>query len=115
MFTSDMNNTRTLKLPKPLTQTDFYQVCRMNKDLAFERDANSNLLILPLKGGELGSFNAAISAEVGIWNRKVQKGKAFDSSTGFTLPDSSVRSPDTAWITIERRKALPLELLTECV
>lgn len=35
-----------------------------------------------------------------IWNRKENKGVCFDSSTGFTLSDGSVRSPDASWMSI---------------
>ena len=35
-------------------------------------------------------------------------GVAFDSSTGFTLPNGAERSPDTAWIRQDRWDALNL-------
>jgi Uma2 family endonuclease len=31
----------------------------------------------------------------------------FDSSTGFTLPDRSVFSPDASWISLEKWNAIP--------
>ena len=33
-------------------------------------------------------------------------GKAFDSSTGFKLPNGATRSPDAAWIRMEKWDAL---------
>lgn len=33
-------------------------------------------------------------------------GKAFDSSTGFRLPNGATRSPDASWIRMERWNAL---------
>ena len=33
-------------------------------------------------------------------------GVVFDSSTGFTLPNGAKRSPDAAWVTLTRWKAL---------
>ncbi|WP_413201109.1 Uma2 family endonuclease, partial [Nostoc piscinale] len=36
-------------------------------------------------------------------------GKAFDSSTGFRLPNGATRSPDAAWVRIERWNSLTPE------
>ncbi|MFS8897195.1 Uma2 family endonuclease, partial [Synechococcus sp. R3-13] len=43
------------------------------------------------------------------WNRQSGRGKSFDSSTGFSLPSGSDRSPDLAWIPIEKWEALDPE------
>jgi Uma2 family endonuclease len=68
-------------------------------------------------GGETGTWNSDITIDLGIWNRQTATGKTFDSSTGFSLPRGSDRSPDAAWIPIEkwnnltpaqRKKFLPL-------
>ncbi len=91
------------------TDEEFFEFCRINDELNMERDAKGNIIIMDLTGSETGSFNIEVSTEVNNWNRKSKKGKAFDSNTGFTLPNSAVRSPDTAWIAIERWKALPRE------
>lgn len=37
-----------------------------------------------------------------------QLGETFDSSTGFKLPNSAERSPNTAWISKKRWDALPI-------
>lgn len=97
---------------KPLesfTDEEFYQFCRLNDDLHMERDANGNIIIMDLTGSEGSSFNSDVNTEVNIWNRQEKPGKVFDSNGGFTLPDTSVKGPDTAWIAIERWKALPRE------
>lgn len=98
-----------LKSIDSFTDEQFFEFCRVNNEVVIERDANGNMVISELSGGSKGIFNAEISAEIGTWNRKEKKGKAFDSSTGFTLPDNSVLSPDTTWIELERWKALPKE------
>jgi Uma2 family endonuclease len=46
---------------------------------------------------------------LGYWNRQNNLGKAFDSSTGFKLPNGATRSPDVSWIKIERWNALTPE------
>ena len=88
-----------------------------NQDLKFERTASGELLIISLTGGETGNPNIEIAYQLQGWSRQNNLGKAFDSSTGFKLPNGANRSPDASWITIEkwesltkeqRRKFLPL-------
>ena len=40
---------------------------------------------------------------------KMVRGKCFDSSSGFTLPNGATRSPDAAWIRQERWNGLAEE------
>nr|WP_317105962.1 Uma2 family endonuclease [Chroococcidiopsis sp. SAG 2025] len=46
---------------------------------------------------------------MGIWNKQSNLGKGFDSSTGFKLPNGANRSPDAAWVKLERWEALTTE------
>lgn len=84
----------------------FYQFCMDNRGLKFERDSERNIIIMSNTGGETGNFNAELLGEFVIWNRKNGRGKCFDSSTAFTLPNKAVRSPDVAWIEIGRWSTL---------
>ena len=61
---------------------------------------------MPPTGGESGSRNFEIYIDLGNWNRQNSLGKAFDSSTGFRLPNGATRSPDVAWVRMERWEAL---------
>ena len=88
------------------TDDEFYEFCRMNNTLKFERDKDGNILIMALTGGKTGKRNGEITADLIIWNRKLKAGNVFDSSTGFRLPNTSVRSPDAAWISNEKWNAL---------
>ncbi len=54
-----------------------------------------------------GSQNFNIALSLGKWNEKNTSGICFDSSTGFTLPDGSVFSPDASWMPIEKWNSLP--------
>lgn len=94
----------TLQLPANLKLTDeeFTAVVAANKDLRLELSAEGELVIMSPTGGETGNRNFEIYIDLGIWNRQHNLGKAFDSSTGFKLPNGATRSPDTAWIKIER-------------
>ena len=71
-----------------------------------ERDANGNIILMPPTGSETGRYNADISGEIWSWNRRKKLGFVFDSSTGFKLPNSAVRSPDVAWVSQERWEAV---------
>jgi Uma2 family endonuclease len=60
--------------------------------------ADGELIIMPPAFGETGKRNFDLNVQLGIWNRTAKLGEAFDSSTGYTLPDSSKLSPDVSWI-----------------
>jgi len=88
------------------TDDEFYEFCRMNNTLKFERDKDGNILIMALTGGKTGKRNMALSANLYNWNEKTKLGQTFDSSTGFRLPNTTVRSPDAAWISNEKWNTL---------
>lgn len=92
-----------------LTDEQFYQLCRSNPDVKFERNAQGELIIMPPTGGETGNRNAEAGADFVIWNRQTKLGKVFDSSTCFKLPNGADRSPDIAWIKQERWDTLTVE------
>ena len=85
-----------------LTDEQFFQLCVDNRDLKFERDAQGNLIIIQPTGAETGNRNIKIAYQLQSWSRQKKLGLAFDSSTGFKLPKGGDRSPDAAWITIEK-------------
>ncbi|MBN3908951.1 MAG: Uma2 family endonuclease [Nostoc sp. NMS1] len=99
----------TLKLKIDLTDEQFFQMCQKNRDYRFERTASGELLIMPPTGSDTGNRNFDMVVELGIWNKQTKLGKGFDSSTGFTLPNGSERSPDASWVKIERWNALTPE------
>ncbi len=98
----------TVQLPAsaPLTDDQFYDLCRANPDLRIERSATGELVFMPPTGGETGKRNSEINADFVIWNRQTQLGEVFDSSTCFKLPNGAERSPDVAWVRRERWDAL---------
>ncbi|ACK71412.1 protein of unknown function DUF820 [Gloeothece citriformis PCC 7424] len=85
-----------------LNDNQFYQLCRQNPELKFERNAQGELMIMSPTGGSTGKRNFALNLELGIWNRQKQLGVCFDSSTGFKLPNGATRSPDVAWIPLQK-------------
>ena len=61
---------------------------------------------MPPAGSLTGKRNAGLTQQLTAWAQKDGTGFAFDSSTGFTLPDSAVLSPDVSWVRREKWDAL---------
>ncbi|NJR67134.1 MAG: Uma2 family endonuclease [Leptolyngbyaceae cyanobacterium CRU_2_3] len=101
----------TVDLRKLLEMTDeqFYELCRDNPEIKFERNVRGDLVIMSPTGGETGNRNIEIAGEFVLWNRQAKLGKLFDSSTGFKLPGGGNRSPDIAWICQDRWDVLTTE------
>ena len=97
-----------LQIPSTLRITDeqFLHLVTANPDLRLERTAIGELIVMPPTGSEGGSYNAELTTDLVIWNRRTNLGKVFDSSTGFRLPNGATRSPDTAWIAQARWNSL---------
>lgn len=92
-----------------LTDEQFYQLCIANRDLSLEMNAAGKLIIVPPVGGESGNQEARLITDLEIWNRQAKLGKVFSSSTIFILPNGAKRSPDAAWVRLERWSALTTE------
>ncbi len=92
-----------------LTDEQFWQICVANRDLKFERNASGELLIMPPTGGTTGNRNGRLIQQLFNWSDADGTGIAFDSSTGFKLPNGADRSPDAAWVCKERWDALTTE------
>ena len=99
----------TLKLHIELTDEQFFLLCQHNRELRFERTAKGEILIMPPTGGETGNRNADLTFQLQAWSRQNNLGKAFDSSTGFKLPNGANRSPDASWVKRDRWFALTPE------
>lgn len=108
------NQTLLIELPKSIglyvTQEQFAALAAANRDLRLERTAQGELIVNPPTGWETGKRNWSISGELYLWWRNAgEPGEAFDSSTGFILPNGAIRSPDASWVSQERWDALTPE------
>ncbi|NEP00304.1 MAG: Uma2 family endonuclease [Symploca sp. SIO2E9] len=92
-----------------LTRENFFQLCQANPDLELERSANGELIIVTPVGGESGNQEANLIIKVGVWNEQTQLGLVFSSQTVFSLPGGGDRSPDVAWVELQRWQGLSQE------
>ncbi len=104
-------STITLSLPADVylqvTPEQFAELARANSELRLERNATGELIVNPPTGWETGDRNFKLIVQLGNWcEQHDQAGKAFESSTGFILPNGANRSPDVSWVSSDRWNAL---------
>ena len=92
-----------------LTDEQFYRLCHVNDNWQLERTAQGELIIMSPVGGIGGNREAGLIGIVWLWNRQTQLGRVFSSSTIFRLPNGGDRSPDVAWVRLDRWSALSEE------
>ncbi|UOQ77122.1 Uma2 family endonuclease [Hymenobacter sp. 5516J-16] len=93
-----------------MTDDEFFDFCQQHPDLRIERTANHEILLMSPTGSRSGKRNFRLNFQLGKWwEQHQQLGEAFDSNTGFTLPDGSVLSPDASWVSAAKWNALTLE------
>ena len=107
--TSQAYITLRLKPAIKMTDDEFFALCQLNRDLRLERNAEGDIKVMPPTGGETGNRNAEITGQLVIWTKQDGIGAAFDSSTGFKLPNGADRSPDAAWVQKSRLAVLTQE------
>lgn len=100
-----------IRLPSAIAKDEsfFEELCSLNRDLSLELSAEGDLVIVPPTFTRTGNRNFNLAVKVGVWIEQDGTGVGFDSSTGFTLPNGAIRSPDVAWITRERLESLAEE------
>jgi Uma2 family endonuclease len=91
-----------LRLQSPVFKSwspdEFLEFSVSNPNLRIERSANGDLIVMAPAAMESGDWNAEITMQLRLWAKKDGTGKVFDSSSGFTLPNGAILSPDTSWI-----------------
>ena len=89
-----------------LTDAQLEELCALNPDIRLEINAQGELELMPPAFGFTGKQNSRITARLDVWAEGDGRGIAFDSSTGFTLPNRALRSPDASWVLKSRLAAL---------
>lgn len=109
--TVTQSETLSIELPNTIalhvTPEQFEVLAVANRDLKLELTATGELIVNPPTGGESGTRNLSISGQLSNWFEAHEElGEAFDSSTGFILPNGATLSPDAAWVSRERWESL---------
>jgi Uma2 family endonuclease len=95
-----------LRLPKRLSDNELLLFCAANEPLRIERTAEGDLVVMTPAGGKTGNKEGYLFRELDLWIEREGKGIAFNSNTGFVLPDGAMRLPDLAWLSDEKWQAL---------
>ena len=85
---------------------EFFAFCQSNDTARIERTANHEIIIMPPAGFESGAASATAGGNLFMWQRQLRHGRVADSSTGYTLPDGAVLSPDASWVSPQRLAAV---------
>lgn len=97
-----------IELLHRVTDEELLALSDRNPGYQIERAADGRLVVSPTSSRG-GRKSGEVFFQLGAWNRRTGSGVVFDSSTGFTLPDGSCRSPDASWVQRERWAALTEE------
>ena len=91
---------------QPMDDDEFFEFCMENSNLRIEREANGDIIIMPPAGGETSWRNGELTCQLSGWSKRDGRGKAFDSSSEFILPNGAARGPDAAWVLKSRLAGL---------
>ncbi len=94
------------RITNAMSDEEFLWFCQENKDLRIERNSKLEIVLMSPTNAFSGKINTEILRQLSNWNFEEEKGEVFDSSTGFTLPDRSVLSPDASWVSSEKWESL---------
>ncbi len=101
----------TLSFDRTLSLAEFTEFCVQNPELVVEREPDGKITIMTPVGFLSGRRELRLGAYLTIWAIENGMGDTASSSTGFTLPNGSVRCPGAVWISDERLAAVPKEEL----
>src|ERR1700678_2029687 len=94
--------TARIEPSKPMSVEQFWRYSAEYPDLRMELEPNGDLIVMTPTTKKTGFRNLELSYALRSWAEQDGRGYVFDFSTGFTLPDGSVSSPDAAWVGKER-------------
>ncbi len=98
---------RTLHFDPPVSDAELERFCAANDLWRIERTREGAITLNPPTGILTGGSNADLTAQLVAWCRTHNRGRAFDSNTGYYLRDGSMMSPDASYLTKEAFVAIP--------
>lgn len=97
---------RSILLEPPLSDAEFERLCERTESAILERTKEGAILVNAPAGGMTSDGNREITTQLSLWWKSHRRGRAFDSSAGFFLPDGSVLNPDASYVIAEQLKGL---------
>jgi Uma2 family endonuclease len=96
--------TLILRFPKPWKEDPdwFFNFCQANDGLRIERTAQGEIQLMAPVGFEGGYLEGSVFAQLYSWAQQDGAGRAFNSNTGYVLPNKANRSPDASWVKMPR-------------
>jgi len=92
----------TFRTVRPMSDDEFFEFCQINDTLEFERDSHGNITVMSPTTMSTSRLNFRLGGVMFKWFEQTGLGEFMESSSGFTLPNGAVRSPDISWISPER-------------
>ncbi|HUH62790.1 MAG TPA: Uma2 family endonuclease [Terracidiphilus sp.] len=96
---------RSLMINPPLTDEEFERLC-LASEAFLERTKEGTIIVNAPAGSETSDGNREITTQLSIWWKSHKRGRAYDATAGFFLPDGSTLNPDASYITAEQLKRL---------
>jgi Uma2 family endonuclease len=97
---------RTISLDPPLSDEEFERVCAKSESVFLERTKEGAILVNAPAGSSTSDGNREITTQLSNWWKRHRRGRAYDSSAGFFLPDGSMLNPDAAYATAQQLQGL---------
>ncbi len=91
--------------PVPMSDKELMAFSRLHRPWRIERNADGDLEIMTPVNMRGAQSEAWIGSRLFAWAEE-HGGITFSPNVGFTLPDTSVRSPDASWLSQEKWDAL---------
>ena len=90
----------------PLSDEELEKLCLANGLFQLERTKDGKIQVHPPAAGFTSDGNREITYQLSVWWNRHERGRVFDSSAEFFLPDGSMLSPDTAYITRQKSRKI---------
>ena len=96
----------TLRAAVALTDRELERFSGENRPYRVERNKQGELTVMTPVNSIGGNYEFYVAGQLNQWTEEDGTGIGFSSATGFTLPDSSMLSPDASWISLAHWDAL---------
>ena len=93
---------------RSFTPEQFDNFALANTEVLMEQEVDGTITLISPVGRRSGNRANRIDTVLGMYERD-HPGEAFSSSTGFRLPDGSLKSPDAAFVSQKKLDTIPEE------